>query len=123
MRIEETLKELVGINSISARSNFEIIQYLSNRISKLGLNLETIPYKDSGGVEKTNLIARSHEEGPGTVELALVGHTDTVPFAPDWVNALELTLDGDRLVGRGACDTKGFIAAALTAVESVDLSR
>jgi acetylornithine deacetylase len=123
MTVEETLKELVGINSVSARPNLEIIQYLSDRVSTLGLSIETISYMDSGGVEKKNLIARTHGEVPGTVELALVGHTDTVPFASDWVNALELTLDGDRLVGRGACDTKGFIAAALTAVESVDLSR
>jgi acetylornithine deacetylase len=56
-----------------------------------------------------------------TVELALVGHTDTVPYDAAWTRALQLTeLDG-RLYGRGACDTKGFIAAALTAIESAKL--
>jgi acetylornithine deacetylase len=123
MFVEETLKELVGINSISSLSNYEITRYLSARVGALGLGLEAFAYRDLGGIEKANLVARTHKDEPGNIELALVGHTDTVPFAADWVNALELTLDGDRLVGRGACDTKGFIAAALAAVESVDLSR
>jgi acetylornithine deacetylase len=53
------------------------------------------------------------------VELALVGHTDTVPYDPNWSEATNLTERDGKLYGRGACDTKGFIAAALTAVENV----
>jgi hypothetical protein len=54
------------------------------------------------------------------VELALVGHTDTVPFDPNWSEATNLTERDGKLYGRGSCDTKGFIAAALTAVETID---
>ena len=57
------------------------------------------------------------------VELALVGHTDTVPFDAGWAEALSLTERGGRLYGRGACDTKGFIAAALAAAEGAELRR
>src|SRR4029079_12806900 len=57
------------------------------------------------------------------IELALVGHTDTVPFDPNWNEALALTERDGKLFGRGACDTKAFIAAALTAVESLDLEK
>ncbi len=61
---------------------------------------------------------------PGNcVELALVGHTDTVPYDPNWTEATNLTERDGKLYGRGSCDTKGFIAAALTAVESIDLSK
>jgi acetylornithine deacetylase len=55
--------------------------------------------------------------------LSLVGHTDTVPYDPNWNEALKLTERDGKLYGRGACDTKAFIAAALTAVESVDLKQ
>ena len=72
-------------------------------------------------MEKHNLVARA---GPaGEVELALVGHTDCVPFDPAWSEALTLTASEGKLFARGACDTKGFIACALTALETLDLSR
>ena len=51
--------------------------------------------------------------------LALVGHTDTVPYDPDWREALLLTRDGDRFVSleeRTARDSPGYLALALTAL-------
>src|SRR6185295_12121672 len=59
---------------------------------------------------------------PPAVELALVGHTDTVPFDPLWTEATTLTEKDGKLFGRGACDTKAFIAAMLTATEGCDLN-
>jgi acetylornithine deacetylase len=119
MSVEKTLAELVGINSVSLNSNREIIEYLAARAESAGFRVQTFAYRDEREVEKLNLIATVGTEA-AEVELAIVGHTDTVPFDPAWTNALHLTeLDG-RLYGRGACDTKGFIAAALLAVEGVD---
>jgi acetylornithine deacetylase len=60
---------------------------------------------------------------PFQIELALVGHTDTVPYDSNWPEALSLTERDNKLFGRGACDTKAFIAAALTAVESLNLEK
>jgi acetylornithine deacetylase len=77
------------------------------------------PYTDDRGVEKRNLVAQTSTGD--AVELALVGHTDTVPFDPAWTEALHLTEKDGRLFGRGACDTKAFIACALTAIGSLDL--
>ena len=82
---------------------------------------QRFPYLDDFGVEKFNLIALSH--ATAEVELALVGHTDTVPYDPHWTEATTLTERDGKLYGRGSCDTKGFIAAALTAVETLDLSQ
>lgn len=123
MTIEKTLAELVAINSISSRSNAEIISYLATRTRALGFAIKEFAYKDENGIAKSNLIAVSHMPNSGDIntELALVGHTDTVPFASSWTDALELTERDGKLYGRGSCDTKGFIAAALTAVESIDL--
>ena len=120
-RIKETLAELVRIDSVSARSNAEIIEYLEGRCAALHLVTQRLPYLDDFGVEKFNLMALSH--ATAEVELALVGHTDTVPYDPHWTEATTLTERDGKLYGRGSCDTKGFIAAALTAVETIDVSK
>ena len=131
MPVEQTLAQLVAINSVSARSNAEIISYLAGRCEAAGLVIKRFPHIDEDGVEKINLVAQtcdsSHSspqaEACATIELVLVGHTDTVPFDPAWTEALKLTERDGNLFGRGACDTKAFIAAALTAVDSVDVSK
>ncbi|MDQ6653458.1 MAG: acetylornithine deacetylase [Acidobacteriota bacterium] len=123
MTVQRTLAELVAIDSVSSRTNSKMIDYLWNRCEGMGLSLKRLPYTDEGGVEKINLIALAGTElsHHSEVELALVGHTDTVPYDPNWHEALRLTEREGKLYGRGACDTKAFIAAALTAVELVDL--
>jgi acetylornithine deacetylase len=119
--IKEILADLVRIDSVSTRSNVEIVAYLEQRCESLGLITRRYPYRDELGLEKINLIALS--EDVQEVELALVGHTDTVPYDPNWSEATNLTERDGKLYGRGACDTKGFIAAALIAVKNAKLSK
>jgi acetylornithine deacetylase len=114
--IKEILADLVRIDSVSSRSNAAIIEYLERRCQALGLITRRLPYTELG-IEKINLVALTHDAKE--VELALVGHTDTVPYDPNWSEATNLTERDGKLFGRGSCDTKGFIAAALTALESV----
>jgi acetylornithine deacetylase len=121
MAVEETLAELVAIDSVSARSNSPIISYLRQRCESRGLLVNELPHIDANGEPKINLVAQTQAEA--TVELALVGHTDTVPYDPDWADALRLTEEDGKLFGRGACDTKAFIAAALTAIEQIGLAK
>ena len=125
MTVAETLRQLVAIDSVSVRSNAEIISYLATRCEASGFAVKRFPHTDETGTAKINLIALAGAEfnDTPTIELALVGHTDTVPYDPAWTEALRLTEKDGKLLGRGACDTKAFIAAALTAVESVDLSK
>ena len=115
--IKEILADLVRIDSVSSRSNVEIIEYIEKRCQKLGMMTGYVPYIDKNLVQKINLTACSHRTN--NVELAIVGHTDTVPYDPNWSEATNLTERDGKLYGRGSCDTKGFIAAALTAVETV----
>ncbi len=121
MTVEKTLSELVAINSISANSNAGMISYLAARVEAAGFRVKKFPYTDERGIEKVNLVALAGAPSDDEMhaELALVGHTDTVPFASSWTDALVLTEREEKLYGRGSCDTKGFIAAALTAVESI----
>lgn len=122
MTVKQTLAELVAIDSVSARTNVPIIDYLAARCEALGLTVQRFPYRDDQGIEKINLLAVARADSADTdVELVLVGHTDTVPYDPNWTEALRLSERDGKLFGRGACDTKAFIAAALTAVEGLDL--
>jgi acetylornithine deacetylase len=123
MTVQKTLSDLVAIDSVSSRSNSAIVDYLAERCHALGLNTKLLPYRDAMGVEKINLLALSNSKfsDQPAVELALVGHTDTVPYDPNWNEALRLTEREGKLFGRGACDTKAFIAASLTAIETIDL--
>jgi acetylornithine deacetylase len=125
MSVKETLAQLVSIDSVSSRSNARIISYLEDCCQALGFSTARHPYKDEAGVEKVNLVCRAgiNPAAPDAVELVLVGHTDTVPYDPNWTGATRLIEQNGNLFGRGACDTKGYIAAALTAVETVGIAR
>src|SRR6185369_14312297 len=125
MTVEKILAELVAIDSVSARSNEEIIQYLETFCETLGFKLKRVSYIDEVGIEKINLIAIKGIDFTGDlqIELALVGHTDTVPYDPNWNEATTLTLRDNKLYGRGSCDTKGFIASVLAAVQNIDLGQ
>ena len=124
MTVKKTLAELVGIDSVSSRTNKDIADYLERRCEKLKLKTQRFSYRDELGIEKINLVALAGTEFSQNthVELALVGHTDTVPYDPYWTEATTLAERDGKLYGRGSCDTKGFIAAALSAIESIDLS-
>ena len=125
MTVEETLAELVAIDSVSARSNVEIARYLTIRCESMGLKMKRFPYQDENGVEKVNLIGLAGADFSDSteVEIALVGHTDTVPYDPNWTEATTLVEREGKLYARGSCDTKGFIAATLTAVAAIDLEK
>jgi acetylornithine deacetylase len=123
--IKQILADLVRIDSVSSRSNAEIIEYLERLCAAMEFVTKRFPYLDEDGIEKINLVALAGAEFSGIpdVELALVGHTDTVPYDPNWPEATNLTERDGKLFGRGSCDTKGFIAAAITAVETIDRSQ
>ena len=126
MTVENTLRDLVAINSVSARSNAELVGYLETRCQDAGLRTKLFPHTDEHGLEKINLVAQTSAGGAAglsQIELALVGHTDTVPYDPNWHEALQLTAADGKLFGRGACDTKAFIAAALAALETIDIAQ
>jgi acetylornithine deacetylase len=108
-----TLKALVGIDSTSSRSNGPIIDLLEKEAKGLGLETRRMKWKDASGVDKFNLVCRRGPEQPGG--LALVAHTDCVPFDGDWKEALAAVEKDGRVYGRGAADNKGFVAAALAA--------
>ena len=89
------LRELVAIDSTSTRTNLPMVEVLQRHLTALGFACEVQRYRDEAGVEKANLLGTL---GEGLPELALVGHSDCVPFDAGWTEALTLTERDGRLL-------------------------
>ncbi len=111
--------DLINIASVSKDNNAEIIAYCRQWAENQGMEVEDLTYTDRHGVEKHNLVSRA---GQGAGGLAFLTHTDTVPGLPGW-NPFEADLQSDRIVGRGSCDMKGPIAAAMAAAAEFGWAR
>jgi succinyl-diaminopimelate desuccinylase len=88
--------------------------WVAEKLGGLGFACESLPFE-----EVDNLWARRGDSGP---LLVFAGHTDVVPPGDesDWTNPpFEPRIDDNgMLLGRGAADMKGSIAAMLAAVET-----
>ena len=121
MNAADILQELVAIPTPSSVSNLPLIEWVVNFIQAHGWQASVFPYADENGVDKANLIARpSASSLQATIDLAFICHTDTVPFAQAWTEALQLRHDGQFLHGCGSCDVKGSLACFLAAIGSID---
>ena len=109
-RTQEILDKLVAFPTVSSDSNLELIAYAADLLSDAGATLSLS--RDETGT-KANLFATIGHAGDGGIVLS--GHTDVVPADPaEWTSdPFVLSERGGRLYGRGTCDMKGFIAAAL----------
>jgi acetylornithine deacetylase len=118
LKVENILLDLVAIPSVSPMSNRPVIEYAEQHLK--GWNLERYPYRDPAGIEKINLLAT---KGRGIAELALVCHTDTVPYEAAWAEAVRPAIRRGKLYGRGSCDVKGFLACVLAAIDRVSVAK
>ena len=123
--VAEILRELVAIPSPSAISNLPVLQWVAAYLEPLGWRIERLNWTDEAGIEKANLIAwpgnaTSDALTDAPIDLAFVCHTDTVPYAANWSDALKLREVDCNLHGCGACDVKGPLACFLAAVAMVE---
>jgi acetylornithine deacetylase len=122
--VTEILLDLIGIPSVSSGSNRAMIEHARERLAASDWQIRTFAYADPNGIEKVNLVATPKKQSQtDAVELALVCHTDTVPYPNDWAEAVNPKMVDGRIYGRGACDVKGFLACILAAVSDLDVSR
>ena len=117
------LINLVRIPSVSTLTNRPVIEYAASALTSLGWTIHEFVYADDAGTEKINLIAAPPGQSAmdRSIDLAFLCHSDTVPFAKDWSQALQPELRGENLHGCGACDVKGFLACLLAAAASPEL--
>jgi len=107
------LQRLVAFPTVSRDSNLPLIEWVRNYLADHGVDSHLV--RDDTG-RKANLIASIGPMRDGG--LVLSGHSDVVPVdGQAWTSdPFTLTERGSRLHARGACDMKGFIAAALSRV-------
>lgn len=116
--VVEILADLVRIQSNSAVSNRSLIDYATSVLHTAGWSARELAYTDGAGVEKVNLIAAPPGQDPCTpdVDLVFMCHTDTVPWAADWTDALNPIVKDGHLHGCGSCDVKAFLACLLAVI-------
>jgi len=122
--VVELLRGLVAIPSVSRESNRGVIDFAKGALAQAGWSFREHGYRDPAGVEKVNLVAwpGNVTTSDGGFHLALVCHTDTVPYG-DWAEATTLTEQRDNLHGCGACDVKGYLACLLAVAFQIDIAR
>ena len=103
MNVFELAKELISIPSISGGEK-KVAEFLADYLTRVGFDIE-IQEAEPG---RPNVYARR-----GDPDVVLSTHTDTVP------PYVEFREDEENLYGRGACDTKGIIAAMVKAAEAL----
>jgi acetylornithine deacetylase len=116
----ELLARLVGFDSTSRNSNLPIADFLCEYLDRPGARIARNPSADG---TKTNVIAWLGPEPEGDRRgLVLSGHMDVVPAEEDgWRHdPFSLADEGDRWVGRGSCDMKGFLALAANLLAEAD---
>lgn len=102
-RMRRLTRELIAIDSVTGREA-EIGAFLAEHLRSRGWEVEVLPV--SG--RRSNLLATVAGE---SARILFNTHLDTVPeaYGPEE--------DAERIYGRGACDTKGILAAMLEALE------
>jgi len=105
------LRDLIAFPTVSSDSNLAMVGFLKDRLQSAGASVEV--FHDPTG-KKANLFATIGPMVDGGIVLS--GHCDVVPVTDqDWQSdPYEMDERDGKLFGRGTCDMKGFIAAAVT---------
>ena len=116
-RVTAILSDLVAIDSVNpelpggTEGEARMAGYLEHFCARLGMDVEVSEVLPG----RPNVLVRLPAPRPGPV-LLIEGHTDTVTLE-NMPDGLSPRVVDNRLHARGACDTKGGIAAALHALE------
>ena len=113
------LKELVAVPSVNPEDNpdpsiageLKMAEHLAELLEKKGFGIEWDD-RESG---RPNLIATFGSDSPRRT-IMFESHLDTVGVSGMKVSPFKAAVEGGRFFGRGACDTKGPMAAALWAM-------
>ena len=115
---EKLLRELIALPSVNpaflpenhpSAGEARVTDFLTAHAARHGLDIELQPVFP----QRSNLLARLSPAHPAQQRIVLAPHLDTVPADPSQFTPRR---KGNRLLGRGACDAKGCIAAMLTAM-------
>ncbi len=108
-------KELMKFPSITPR-DAGVMKFLDKKLKKIGFKTKILNFKEKNFQPVKNLYAKLGNKGPN---FCFAGHLDVVPPGniKDWtVNPFRPSIKKGHLIGRGANDMKGSIAAFVSAV-------
>ena len=109
----ELLTRLVSFDTTSATAQptLPLGDMVCNYLDVPGIGIERFDC----GLDQENIYISTGPNCERNEGLLLSGHVDCVPaLEPEWrSDPFELIVEDDRLIGRGACDMKGFVAIAL----------
>jgi succinyl-diaminopimelate desuccinylase len=127
MRREKLIKltqDLIRIPSVrreeGAGSEREVALFVADYLDKIGLDVVVEEVEPNS--PNVMAVLQGHTEGPC---LMFECHTDVVTEGDgsEWrYGAFEGKVAGNRIYGRGACDTKGNLAAAVSAIQAISQS-
>ena len=110
-------KELIKFPTVTP-IDAGVMKFLEKKLKKLGFKTKIIEFKEKNFKPVKNLYARLGSKGPN---FCYAGHLDVVPpgNTGDWtVNPFKPFIRNGYLIGRGANDMKGSIAAFVAAVST-----
>jgi len=117
------LRELVAIPSVNPMGRDDlpsqivgeqaIAEHVAAVLGRLGMDAMLV-----GRNGRTSVVAEAIA-GRGAETLLVASHLDTVPVDGMEIDPFDPVIEGDRLLGRGSCDTKAGLAALLEALARV----
>ena len=108
-------KELMKFPSITPR-DAGVMKFLEKKLKKMGFKTKILNFKEKNFQPVKNLYARLGTKEPN---FCFAGHLDVVPPGDikDWtINPFRPSVKKGHLIGRGANDMKGSVAAFVSAV-------
>jgi len=118
-KTQKLLCELIALPSVNPNllpakhpraGEKRVVEFLAATLAQAGLDIELQTVLPG----RSNLIARLSPTGKVKQRILLAPHLDTVDVAD--ISQLAPHKKNGRLYGRGACDTKGSVAAMVTAL-------
>ena len=112
----ELTKDLISCRSITPE-NDGAIEQVSHWLQEIGFKSEILNFEEAGTDSVKNLWSKIGSKGP---TICFAGHTDVVPtgnineWSSDPFDASEIN---NEIIGRGAADMKGAIAAFISATK------
>jgi succinyl-diaminopimelate desuccinylase len=123
--IVDLAQALIRIPSVNPPGEFyrDCAELVGQRLAPRGFAVEYLRAEgvpgDCDRYPRWNVIARREGGSPGPC-VHFNGHIDVVAPGEGWTRPpFEARIEGGRVYGRGACDMKGGLAAAVVAVEAL----
>ena len=112
----EHLARLVAFPTVSTASNLDMVAAIEAAVAPFGGRCRRFP---NAAGDKANLLVTFGPEVPGGVLFS--GHMDVVPCeGQDWTaDPWTMRHAGDRVIGRGVTDMKGYLACCLATMPAI----